>query len=691
MGVVKAWHSIATVVKGHFEWQKSALVSGRMATATSGSASTFSYYYLTLEEEPQKRYKEKLAMLGGIQDPYFTLNNASSGSGLDWQSWPSVEYPDIYNYFIAMPSLYTKQDLKAYKSLEGYRYFIDGWVNEIRVLSIPSRINACLVSGKVKHSQRLSEAPLQPWVAVENGGMIICAHCTCMAGLGEACSHIAALLFTLDANSQVRKNLSCTSLPCYWLPPSFKSVPFARISDIDFTGPQKKYCKLIDHEQVSSAPSSSSMSVTASMSATTSTFVTSSSVSSLVTATSLSTSATSSLLTTSSSTMVSHRPSSAELDSFYKALSEAGKPAILSLVPKFCDAYVPLQMTSVLPTPLPELYSEHFLDLSYPQLLLQCEEVYKNLSISPEQAKSVEQKTRKQADSKVWFQQRAARITASKFKAASRTDITQPSKSLIKAICYPEGCRFKSKATEWGCEHEKTALEAYKNQENGRHSGFAVSSSGLVIHTAYPHMGASPDGIVKCNCCGRGVIEVKCPYSCKEKSFLLASANSKFFLQKHDGKYTLQRDHAYYYQIQLQMLLCETTYGDFVVWNESELVVERIVINESFLTTALEKTEKFFLYGILPEILGKWYSKLPEYQPQPSDDTSNTDTNLVWCFCQSGESGQMIACDNEKCKIIWFHTACLRIEKIPRGKWFCPECAKGRRGKGKQGTSKQKS
>ena len=25
-------------------------------------------------------------------------------------------------------------------------------------------------------------------------------------------------------------------------------------------------------------------------------------------------------------------------------------------------------------------------------------------------------------------------------------------------------------------------------------------------------------------------------------------------------------------------------------------------------------------------------------------------------------------------KIEWFHTACLRITSIPRGKWFCPDC-----------------
>lgn len=51
---------------------------------------------------------------------------------------------------------------------------------------------------------------------------------------------IAALLFTMEANSNVKKNLSCTSVPCYWLPPTSKNVPFSEICDIDFTAPQTK-------------------------------------------------------------------------------------------------------------------------------------------------------------------------------------------------------------------------------------------------------------------------------------------------------------------------------------------------------------------------------------------------------------------------------------------------------------------
>ena len=234
------------------EWQSNtaAIVMAQTTTEvslTSGRPDRSSYYYLTLDQTSQARYKEKLVLLGDIEDPYFTLDHCSREQGIEWQNWPNVVYPDIYNYFIETPSPYTKQELKAYKSLDGYQYFVDGWVSDIIVLPLPYHSNLFLASCKVKHSQRVSAIPLQPWIACEKEGLVVCAHCNCMAGLGEACSHIAALLFTIEANTNVKKSLSCTSLPCYWLPPTFKNVPFARICDIDFTTPHKKKQKISEH------------------------------------------------------------------------------------------------------------------------------------------------------------------------------------------------------------------------------------------------------------------------------------------------------------------------------------------------------------------------------------------------------------------------------------------------------------
>ena len=45
----------------------------------------------------------------------------------------------------------------------------------------------------------------------------MCAHCNCMAGAGEACSHIAALLYTIWTGVRMRKETAITSERCRWL------------------------------------------------------------------------------------------------------------------------------------------------------------------------------------------------------------------------------------------------------------------------------------------------------------------------------------------------------------------------------------------------------------------------------------------------------------------------------------------
>lgn len=63
-------------------------------------------------------------------------------------------------------------------------------------------------------------------------------------------------------------------------------------------------------------------------------------------------------------------------------------------------------------------------------------------------------------------------------------------------------------------------------------------------------------------------------------------------------------------------------------------------------------------------------------QPKPIPVRRQTDQEIIWCVCRQGEYGKMIACDAPGCTIEWFHLACVGIEKIPKGKWFCPTCSR---------------
>lgn len=68
----------------------------------------------------------------------------------------------------------------------------------------------------------MNEAPARPWVATSKNGAISCTHCNCMAGAGEACSHIGALLYAIMAGVHVHDETACTSVACSWLAPTIQ-------------------------------------------------------------------------------------------------------------------------------------------------------------------------------------------------------------------------------------------------------------------------------------------------------------------------------------------------------------------------------------------------------------------------------------------------------------------------------------
>uniref|UniRef100_A0A1J3H526 PHD finger protein ING n=1 Tax=Noccaea caerulescens TaxID=107243 RepID=A0A1J3H526_NOCCA len=56
----------------------------------------------------------------------------------------------------------------------------------------------------------------------------------------------------------------------------------------------------------------------------------------------------------------------------------------------------------------------------------------------------------------------------------------------------------------------------------------------------------------------------------------------------------------------------------------------------------------------------------------------------TYCICNQVSYGEMIACDNNECKIEWFHFGCVGLKEQPKGKWYCPDCAtvkKSRKGR----------
>ncbi len=286
-----------------------------------------------------------------------------------------------------------------------------------------------------------------------------------MAGLGESCSHVASLLWVISTGVEKRDSLTVTQKSAYWvMPPAVRSVSYAPIKEIDFIGKKKKAAKGMNDDGVSKAGCSRKR-------------------------------------------KKFNMPTFEEKKHFFDSLAscKTAKPAVLSVVPGYCEKYIPSALSADLPQVLTDLYNPSYLALSYYDLLQLSSKIV--LAVTKEQCNAVEAKTRDQSDCRLWFRFRAGRITASKFKSVCQSDPANPSLSLIMSICHADTVRLRTTATSWGCQHEKEALKLYS--ETSYHDQLQLSQSGVVISATHPYLGASPDGTVSCNCCELGICEVK--------------------------------------------------------------------------------------------------------------------------------------------------------------------------------------
>ena len=367
---------------------------------------------------------------------------------------------------------------------------------------------------------------------------------------------------------------------------------------------------------------------------------------------------------------------------------------ILSLVSQHASSFIPKTRLTSFPPPLHTLSKPEYINLSYIELLAVCESTA--IDITKEMALAVEEATRQQSTCRLWYTYPSGRITASKMKQVCHTNPSIPAQSLIKTLCYPEAYKFTTQAIRWGCNHEKAACGHYKEIMQRNHHDVSVNESGLVINPLWPHLGATPDGVVTCTCCGKGVLEIKCPFcNHNEAVEAVATGSNSCLLTSQDGTLYLDKRHMYYYQIQTQIFVCDVEYCDFCLCTfptegTPSIHHERIYPDKELWVSCVDKATHFFKTSILLELLGKWYtrpavidlrnqSETHDQVDTPSASTSST-TPILYCYCRQPEdnSSEMIECDNKLCENQWFHLHCLKMKRkdIPKGRWYCPDCRK---------------
>ena len=127
------------------------------------------------------------------------------------------------------------------------------------------------------------------------------------------------------------------------------------------------------------------------------------------------------------------------------------------------------------------------------------------------------------------------------------------------------------------------------------------------------------------------------------------------------------------------MKVYSVNYCDFVICSQNELVLLRIDLDKEFVCEAIGKATTFCKYEVLPELVGKYYTRdssecsihtlssdtPAEIQNEASDGTETE----KWCYCEQEDFGNMIFfCEGDSCKRQRFHMNCLKLGKASKGK-----------------------
>lgn len=139
-----------------------------------------SSYSGSLSTKDREAYFKKLTLTNGRQLPDPCLINEWEN---DVSKWPDIQWPDIYLYLVEKPSVYTREKLRAYKSLDAYDYVICGHVQDVRYHDIDEEF--CVLKSEILPSQRQGHktAMYQAWIIINKvENYIHTANCTCMAG-----------------------------------------------------------------------------------------------------------------------------------------------------------------------------------------------------------------------------------------------------------------------------------------------------------------------------------------------------------------------------------------------------------------------------------------------------------------------------------------------------------------------------
>ncbi|XP_078655658.1 uncharacterized protein LOC144902231 [Branchiostoma floridae x Branchiostoma belcheri] len=469
--------------------------------------------------------------------------------------------------------------LSDYKEGKAFSYFESKWINEVHYHPISADSDACFLKATCTPSQSIRNIPHAGWVAVEKkSGRILSAYCSCFAGLGSTCNHIAALLFKLDHAFMVGASRPCTSKECTWNVYSGASAAVLEAKPIH----EMEWAKPNYHKGANRAPINKvSKKLFDPLQNTRST-------------------------PTTAGLLNAMFPSCQESTLFKYMSNDISPPATF---PPEADFNLGPEMevdTTVESAPPPSL--SEMADSSSEETVQSF--LDKLPRYTTEQVATVELQTRGQAENKQWATFRSGMITASILKSVvtrnntlhdETSTLSKDPQPMIKTVMGYTQLDPNNPNLKYGRLLEPVARDKYTALQEKRHKNLKVAECGLFVHPQKVFLGATPDGLVECDCCGEGLLEVKCPRTAATEQ--PADDNTKFLHLSEDGIIQLNKNHAYYFQVQAQMGVTGRRWCDFYVYSKVGYHLERIHFKEDVWMGAVVAAEQFFNEYVAPELV----------------------------------------------------------------------------------------
>lgn len=207
----------------------------------------------------------------------------------------------------------------------------------------------------------------------------------------------------------------------------------------------------------------------------------------------------------------------------------------------------------------------------------------------------IEEVTKGQSENQEWFDHRIGRITASNFASILHFRFTDKEENYISKAVMGKTSKPCVPSLSFGKLHEPVARQLYFEEYKREHKHAEIKLCGLFIDPSNPYLGASPDGLVSCKCCGEGLLEIKCSFTHQHKLPKEACMDDHYHVTLDENENVrLKIDTSWYIQIQGQMGVCGKQWCDFVFYTKKGFIVDRIYYDEQIFKTIVEKAQMFF-------------------------------------------------------------------------------------------------